>query len=413
MSQPTPYNKTTDFTEYAAAHTASPYPPALIDGEFNNIEISLDGILTNLALLQRDDGQLKNGLVTLDSLSSAVTTFLQGSDSAWVLKGAWLTTTAYAVYDVVVSSSNTYVCATAHTSGTFATDLAAGKWILIATFDIANDAVTTAKILDRNVTGTKIALATILQENMANDSIGAAQIIANSIAASEMADDAIGLAELAHQTLGQLYTFGAAGVPQMVSAGTTRQVLQVSATGTAPSFAGHGGDWGLVLGAADISTTTAISTSVTNFPAYLMLFKGVSVDTDNVSLEITLSDDSAATYESAGYRYHIETKTSASASYAAAVSDSAASIPIVANLGNASTETADLFIFLHNANGDGSRYVNLSGWVVYRNTSTVIKGGNFIAGLDDVNDITNMKLSVSSGNMDGGRVIIYAIGEGI
>lgn len=41
---------------------------------------------------------------------------------------AWVTATAYAVGDVVLQDGNCYLCATAHTSGTFATDLGAGKW---------------------------------------------------------------------------------------------------------------------------------------------------------------------------------------------------------------------------------------------------------------------------------------------
>lgn len=41
---------------------------------------------------------------------------------------AWATTTAYAVGALVTESTKKYYCTTAHTSGTFATDLAAGKW---------------------------------------------------------------------------------------------------------------------------------------------------------------------------------------------------------------------------------------------------------------------------------------------
>ena len=43
-------------------------------------------------------------------------------------RGAWATTTAYALADLVTESGLFYVCAAAHTSSTFATDLAAGKW---------------------------------------------------------------------------------------------------------------------------------------------------------------------------------------------------------------------------------------------------------------------------------------------
>lgn len=42
---------------------------------------------------------------------------------------AWLTTTSYAAYSYVNSGGLVYRCVTAHTSGTFATDLAAGKWV--------------------------------------------------------------------------------------------------------------------------------------------------------------------------------------------------------------------------------------------------------------------------------------------
>ena len=41
---------------------------------------------------------------------------------------AWVTATVYAVDDQVVNSGTPYICAEAHTSGTFSTDLAAGKW---------------------------------------------------------------------------------------------------------------------------------------------------------------------------------------------------------------------------------------------------------------------------------------------
>lgn len=45
---------------------------------------------------------------------------------------AWVTSTAYPVGCVVTQSSNYYYCLTAHTSGTFATDLTAAKWELVS-----------------------------------------------------------------------------------------------------------------------------------------------------------------------------------------------------------------------------------------------------------------------------------------
>ena len=46
---------------------------------------------------------------------------------------AWITSTAYVTGDLVRQSSKNYYCVTIHTSGTFATDLAAGKWYEIPT----------------------------------------------------------------------------------------------------------------------------------------------------------------------------------------------------------------------------------------------------------------------------------------
>lgn len=53
----------------------------------------------------------------------------------WAAPAAWVTVTDYhtaAPTSVVTIGGSSYVCEVAHTSGVFATDLAAGKWLLIA-----------------------------------------------------------------------------------------------------------------------------------------------------------------------------------------------------------------------------------------------------------------------------------------
>ena len=129
MPAPPSYDRQANFVEYAAAHTSEPYNPADHDAECDAIEQTLDQIVSNLSLIQRDDGALANQCVTTDSLSAAVAALLAVSGST--IRGAWVTATAYAVRDVVTEGTGTYVCATAHTAGTFATDLAAAKWVLI------------------------------------------------------------------------------------------------------------------------------------------------------------------------------------------------------------------------------------------------------------------------------------------
>ena len=47
-----------------------------------------------------------------------------------VSTGAWVTGTAYVLLNTIIHNNRSYVCISAHTSGTFATDLASNLWTL-------------------------------------------------------------------------------------------------------------------------------------------------------------------------------------------------------------------------------------------------------------------------------------------
>jgi hypothetical protein len=129
--QPTPYVRFQDYSSYQASHQL-PGPAisgADVNADFDRIKATLDATLVNLKLLQRDDGALNNASVTPDTINSALAVMIAG----WNIKGAWVTATAYSLKDYTVNAGNGYVCVVAHTSGTFATDLAAGKWALVST----------------------------------------------------------------------------------------------------------------------------------------------------------------------------------------------------------------------------------------------------------------------------------------
>lgn len=150
MPQPPAYTRQFDFTQHEAENPADVPPGVSLDAEFNALVLTAAAILANLVKLQRDDGALKNSIVTMDALSPAVILTL-GAGSQWTPRGDWATATAYAVSDVVESGTATFVCPVAHVSGDFATDRAAGKWILI--FDSAgavpaDGSVTSAKLAD-------------------------------------------------------------------------------------------------------------------------------------------------------------------------------------------------------------------------------------------------------------------------
>lgn len=146
MAQPTPFNRLVNFVTYALAHPSAPYNASDHDSEHDGIETTLDAILTNLALIQRDDGALKNSSVHPDALSTATKALIGAGNTGqnnWTPLGLWVSATAYVVGDVVEQSSISYVCAVAHTSGTFATDKAAGKWIVLGqAFNAGASAIT-------------------------------------------------------------------------------------------------------------------------------------------------------------------------------------------------------------------------------------------------------------------------------
>ncbi|MEY9506913.1 hypothetical protein ABIE87_006471 [Bradyrhizobium diazoefficiens] len=123
MSQPPPYTPAHSFVSDSS--TLANFPGQALDVEFNDIKTTTDAIRANLALIQRDDGALANNSITYDQLSVALQT--AGLQPATL----WIVGFTYPVGYNVIQSANLYRCLIAHTSGTFATDLAAGKWLLV------------------------------------------------------------------------------------------------------------------------------------------------------------------------------------------------------------------------------------------------------------------------------------------
>lgn len=67
MAQPQAYNRETDFTDRDGDDTDH----AGINSELDAAALSINELRTNLAQIQRDDGALKNGIVTADSLADS------------------------------------------------------------------------------------------------------------------------------------------------------------------------------------------------------------------------------------------------------------------------------------------------------------------------------------------------------
>lgn len=96
--------------------------------------LSLDGSTPNAMQADLDlnnQNIINGGVINADTVKIAGESLVPATKVPdW--EGAWATTTAYAVDDLVQENGNTYICVTAHTAGTFATDLSAAYWELFA-----------------------------------------------------------------------------------------------------------------------------------------------------------------------------------------------------------------------------------------------------------------------------------------
>lgn len=132
MAQATPYTPTTDFSEDERDNVGgrSTILTADLDAELAAISTSINALIANVALNQRDDGNIRDGRVKLFTLSSEVLAVLVSYGAT--PRGNWQTATLYNFKDLVVQGGNTYMAVVPHVSGVFATDLAAQKWILFS-----------------------------------------------------------------------------------------------------------------------------------------------------------------------------------------------------------------------------------------------------------------------------------------
>ena len=80
----------------------------------------------------RTGGYSYSGYIDLEDVTTWLATASGDQD---IYMGAWGTTTSYDDFDIVLEAGTYYICPVgkAHTSGTFATDLAAGSWVAIGT----------------------------------------------------------------------------------------------------------------------------------------------------------------------------------------------------------------------------------------------------------------------------------------
>lgn len=73
MAAPTPYSRFRSFQNEQALAPTAPLNGAAVDEEYNRLKITTDTLIAALADIRRDDGALRNGVVTRDALAPNLT----------------------------------------------------------------------------------------------------------------------------------------------------------------------------------------------------------------------------------------------------------------------------------------------------------------------------------------------------
>jgi microcystin-dependent protein len=146
------------YTGFAQSLGNNTFPGTQIDNDLANIVDAVDETIDFVSAVIRSDGQLQNAVVTAASL---------GPDLALGVAPPrpWATATVYVVDQTVSINNSIYICQTAHTSGTFSSDLGAGYWGLVAEFTIPTN------ITDGAVTEPKHATGGVSSRALAGESV--------------------------------------------------------------------------------------------------------------------------------------------------------------------------------------------------------------------------------------------------
>lgn len=131
MAQPTAFTRQYNFNDFQTSSPGAPLPAVQLDNELNATKTNLDGLNANIAKIQRDDGLLANQSVHKNSFDVDALALI--GLSGYTVSGDWAASVVYAAGTLVNFNDATYLATVAHTSvSAFATDKAAGKWILLA-----------------------------------------------------------------------------------------------------------------------------------------------------------------------------------------------------------------------------------------------------------------------------------------
>ena len=393
-----------------------------IRDQFDNT-LSLDGSTPNAmgADLDLNSNDILNG-----GAGNFSSLYLAGSQVVSVgtlfsFEGAWLTSTAYAVNDVVTNSGNTYLCLVAHTSGTFATDLAANKWVVL--IDSSSYLLSANDLSDLNSAATartNLGLGTIATQNanavaLTGGTADGVTIGATTPAAADFTTvDTTGLATLNSMNItggvagDVLYHNGTSYV--RLAKGAAGQLLEMNSGATAPAWASGGLQFISSTDLSNDATCDFTGWGSLNYDFYELVLQNVIPATDSVDLYLrTTANDSTFDASTSNYVWS-GVRTLASGGVTGYGSDASGTAAILLNITTAVGSAA--------GEEGVSGVVRIYGPHLAKTTSVTAHINYITSGGSNCSvvcagqrassaAVTGVRLLFSAGNLESGTVTLY------
>lgn len=430
MPQPNPYNRQFNFADYQVTSPTAPLPGQQVDAEYNAVKLTLDQILTNLVKIQRDDGALKNGIVTQDSLSGSLSI-------GFTYRGVWAAGQNYALSDGVSVGSLFYRARVANFStigNAPGTDPA--TWELIADITplgIAPNSIYTAAlqngVLSADATGRAKMGANFFSADATGlskfqdglftaDATGRAKIADGFLTTAKIADsalsaDATGRAKMANKfvTLAKLddietsvilgrKTAATGGVEKLTPTDARSVLAQDSVLLQTVVLAG--------------SLATVDFTSLTGYSRFIIEFEDIAPATDDTPLIVRMNDGSTWLSASSSYSFGGATDGPAASANLGSSTDSVTTSICLSRpgathgVGNAAGETCSGEIAFDV--GSSTTKAKLRSRITYFRQDGLLFGATVAGARTAAGTIAGIRLMFGSGNFQNiGRIRLRGV----
>jgi hypothetical protein len=150
----------------------------------------------------------------------------------------------------------------------------------------------------------RTSLTSVATENLEDGAVTTAKIADVNVSTGKVADDAVTLAKMAPGTDGNLITYDASGNPAAVATGSSGQVLTSAGAGAAPTFATIASSPMVLIGssAASNSSTLDITGLSTTYDVYYLIGSNL-IPTTDASDRISLRVGDSSGYDSGASDY--------------------------------------------------------------------------------------------------------------